>query len=162
MFQPEIKQTEAQVVAYLTMHGPYAQAPEGFGRLYGWLAQHGITPAGMPAAVYLTTLPETLEEDAVWELWAPLAGEIAEAEPDDSGVGVKAVPPMSVVSAIHTGPYETVGPTYEEMRAWITGHGYQIAGPPKEIYYSDPARVSPEEYVTEIQMPVVSASTERR
>lgn len=155
MSSPEIKVADAQTVAYLTMAGPYTQTPEGYGRLYGWISQHGLVPSGMPRAVYLTMPPETPEEVAVWELWAPIAGNPPESEPDDAGVGVKHLAAMTVVSAMHKGPYETVGPTYEEMWAWIGGNGYQIAGPPMEIYFSDPNKVLPEEYLTEIQMPVM-------
>ncbi len=155
MSNPEIKTTDAQTVVYITMGGAYSQTPEGYGRLYGWITQHGLTPSGMPHAVYLTMPPETPEEDAVWELWAPVSGDPPESEPDDAGVGVKRIGPMTVVSAMHTGPYETVEPTYNEIWAWIGENGYLMAGPPMEIYYSDPADVPPEEYLTEIQMPVV-------
>ncbi len=56
---------------------------------------------------------------------------------------------------MHKGPYETVAPTYEDLWTWIGANGYRIAGPPMEIYFSDPNKVAPEEYLTEIQMPVV-------
>ena len=52
MTEPSIITTEPVTVAFITMHGPYAQTPEGLGRLYGWIGQHGLQPAGMPAAVY--------------------------------------------------------------------------------------------------------------
>ncbi len=155
MTSPEIKQSAAQTVVYLTMTGPYSQTPEGYGRLYGWVSQHGLVPSGMPHAVYLTMPPDTPEEEALWELWAPVAGNPPEHEPDEDGIGVKHMAAMTVVSAMHHGPYETVAPTYDEMWAWIGGNGYQIAGPPMEIYYSDPNKVPPEEYLTEIQIPVV-------
>jgi effector-binding domain-containing protein len=37
---------------------------------------------------------------------------------------------------------------------WVEENGYAPDGPPLEIYYSDPARVPPEEYLTEVQIPV--------
>jgi effector-binding domain-containing protein len=70
---------------------------------------------------------------------------------------VKRIAPMTVVSLMHKGPYESVGPAYETMWSWMTGRGYSPAGPPMELYYSDPNKVPPEEYLTEIQMPIVAA-----
>ncbi|MDO8880518.1 MAG: GyrI-like domain-containing protein [Coriobacteriia bacterium] len=156
MFEAEIKQSEAQTVAYLPMRGAYSQTPEGYGQLYGWIAQHGLTPAGMPAAVYLTMPPETPESEARWELWAPIAGDAAEQEPDAAGVGVRHVPSTTVASTVHTGPYETVAPTYDALWTWIAAQGYRPAGPPMEVYYSDPATVAPEDYMTEIRIPIVA------
>jgi len=154
MSNPELKTADAQTVAYLRMTGPYTQTPEGYGLLYGWISQHGLVPSGMPHAVYLTMPADTPEEEAVWELWAPVGGNPPETEPDDSGVGVKHVAATLVLSAMHHGPYETVAPTYDEMWVWIGANGYIVAGPPMEIYYSDPNKVPPEEYLTEVQMPI--------
>jgi effector-binding domain-containing protein len=154
MFAAEVKQTESMTVAYIVMHGPYAQTPEGYGRLYGWIAMHGMQPVGMPSAVYLTMPSEVPEAEAVWELWAPVAGEAAESAPDESGIGIKRVEPCTVASTMHKGPYESVEPTYDALFAWITGNGYRPSGPPSETYFSDPANTPPEEYLTEIQVPV--------
>lgn len=154
MTEPTIVTTEPTAVAFITMHGPYAQAPEGYGRLYGWIGQHALVPGGMPAAVYLTVPSETPEPDAVWEVWAPIAGDVAEADPDASGVGVRHVPAVTAASLMHKGPYETVEPSYRELWSWIAENGYVPDGPPMERYYSDPAEVPPEEYLTQILIPV--------
>jgi effector-binding domain-containing protein len=154
MFEAQVKQTDPITVAYVTMHGAYAQTPEGYGRLYGWIAMHGLQPTGMPSAVYLTMPSEVSEAEAVWELWAPVAGEVPAAEPDESGIGIKRVESCTVASTMHKGPYESVEPAYNALFAWIAGNGYRPSGPPSETYYSDPATTLPEEYLTEIQVPV--------
>ncbi len=158
MSEPHVKQTDPQSVAFIAMRGPYTQTPEGYGRLYGWIGSRGLVPTGMPHAVYLTMPSETLEDKAIWELWAPVEGNPPEVEPDATGIGVKRIAPMTVVSVMHRGPYESVGPTYESVWAWIGARSYTVAGPPMEIYYSDPAKVPPEEYLTEIQIPVAPAA----
>jgi len=144
-------------VAFITMRGAYAQTPEGYGLLYGWIGRRGLQPAGMPAAVYLTMPSDTLELDALWELWAPVAGEVAEVPADEAGIGIKHVPATLAASAMHTGPYDTVAPTYTMLEEWIAENGYVPDGPPVERYYSDPAEVPPEEYLTEILVPVRQA-----
>lgn len=154
MFSPEMIQTEPMTVAYVPMHGSFSQIPQTYGLLYGWIAQHGLTPAGMPGAVYLTD-PSTVPEDQnVYEVWAPFTGEAAEAEPDASGVGVKRVESMLVASAMHVGPYETLTETYGSLVAWIAGQKHEISGPAMEFYRSDPATTKPEDYETEIWLPV--------
>ena len=153
MFEATIKQAEPKTVAVLPMHGSYEQIPEGYGRLYGWIAQHGMQPAGMPEAVYLTMPDPTGESEALWELWAPVAGD-AEIAPDESGIGTRRVPATTVASTMHKGPYDTIEPTYDALAKWVTEQGYQMAGPPHEAYYSDPEEVPPEEYLTEISFPV--------
>jgi len=154
MFEAEVKVAEPETVAFVTMHGAYAQIPEGYGRLYGWVAQHGMVPQGMPRAVYLTAPEEVPEEQSAWELWAPVAAQTPELPADDSGCGVKRCPEHLVASATHVGPYETIPETYEPLVQWIAGHGYEIAGPPEELYFSDPEEVPPSEYVTEVRFPV--------
>lgn len=148
--------TDAVTVAFITMRGEYSRTPHGLGMLYGWVMQHGLHAHGMPAAVYLTSPSDNAEQN-VWELWAPVAGEVADAEPDASGIGLKHVEPMTAATVMYKGPYEDIPPTYELLAAWIAENGYAICGPPMERYYSDPAEVSPEEYLTEVLMPVCKA-----
>ena len=159
MFQPEIKMSDPMSVAFLLKRGSYAQIPEGYGQLYGWVAMNGLTPAhgGMPAAVYLTDPATVPEEEAAWELWAPLAGDPAPREADEAGLGVKFVDACWVASAMHRGPYDTVESTYSRLGSWIFAQGYTMAGPPMEIYLSDPDDTPPEEYLTEIRFPVAKA-----
>lgn len=154
MFEPQVKEAEGQTVAFKVMRGSFAQVPSGYEALYGWIGRHGLQPVGMPHTIYLTMPGEVPEDEVTWELWAPVAGGLAEAEPDEQGVGIKQVAPQVVASAMHKGPYDQVGPTYDQLFRWIAEQGYQVVGPPREVYYSDPAEVPPEEYLTEVRIPV--------
>lgn len=154
MIEVTVKQTEPMSVAYASMQGAYAQIPAALGRVYGFAAQSGLIPTGMPHAVYYTAPDAGPESEALWEVWAPVAGEPAETAPDASGLGIKRVPAKLVASAMHKGPYETIEPTYRELAQWVADEGYAMAGPPEELYYSDPAVTPPEEYLTEILFPV--------
>ena len=151
---PEIKQTEATKVAYLSMRGEYSQIPEAYGRLYGWLAERGLTPIGMPRAVYVTDPLLVDEVQAVWELQAPVVDSVSESEPDETGLGVKRLPPSKVASELHKGPYETLGDTYRSLMRWIEEQGLTVAGPYTEIYFTDPNQVGPENNLTEVLVPV--------
>lgn len=154
MISVDVRTTDPQTVAFLLMRGPYSQMPEALGRLYGWIAQHGLQPAGMPSGVYMTDPATVPPEQAVWEVRAPLAGDPPDAQPDSSGCGIKGVGPALVASTVYTGPYEEMAPVYADMEAWVRANGYELAGPPEEVYCSDPADTAPADYVTEIRMPV--------
>jgi AraC family transcriptional regulator len=156
MFEPEIKTVPDETVAFIQMSGPYAKIPEGYGQLYGWVAQHGLAPQGMPEAVYLTAPGEVPEEQSRWELWAPVASDATEVPADETGCGVKHTGERTVACAMHTGPYEGIAETYGSLARWLIGQGYAMAGPPEEVYFSDPDQVPPEEYLTEIRFPVAS------
>jgi effector-binding domain-containing protein len=61
---------------------------------------------------------------------------------------------MTIATTIHKGPYDQVGPAYERLTTWITGQGLHAIGPPMEAYLNDPGETTPDEYLTEIMMPV--------
>ena len=157
MIQASVKETQPMTVAFLAMQGPYAQMPQAMGQLYGYVGAKGMTPTGMPHAVYFTAPDEGPESEARWELRAPVAGAADECGPDANGLGVRHVAQMKVASTMYKGPYEGIEPAYRELGEWIAAEGYQMTGPPMELYYSDPAQVPPEEYLTEIQFPVAGA-----
>lgn len=149
-----IQNAKPGMVAYLPMRGSYDQTPEAFGRLYGWIDAHGLKPKGMPAAIYFNIASDPSGEDAVWEVQSPIAGELAEAAPDETGIGIKETPAMTVLSSVHKGPYDSVLPTYQAMWDWIEDNGYELAGPPMERYLNDPDEVGAEECLTEVIMPI--------
>lgn len=151
----ELKTTEPACVAYLPMTGPYAQIPAAMGRLYGWVAGHGLAPGGMPSGVYLSD-PGEGQATAQWELHAPLTGDVPDAPVDAAGCGIKHVPPHLVAAATYRGPYERIAPAYAELAAWVQENGYVLAGPPEELYFSEPT-TPPEDTLTEIQFPVARA-----
>lgn len=155
MFDEQIKTTEPMTAAVIQMSGEYSQMPEAMGALYGWVSQHGYTPVGMPMAVYLTMPDQVPEGEALWQVFAPIAEDAEETPAADTGdVGITKLEPMTVASAMHKGPYESVSTTYHALLAWLAGQGYEVCGPPAEIYYSDPAEVPPSDYLTEVQWPV--------
>jgi AraC family transcriptional regulator len=149
-----LEQIGPSVVAFTEMHGPYAQMPEAFGTLYGWIAEHGLTPIGMPRGVYFTDPAVVPESEAVWEVQAPLAADPADAEADERGCGVKHLEAHTEARIVHRGPYESIAPTYEALAGWIAEQGLSVSGPPMEVYLTDPSDTAPADYLTEVRFPV--------
>jgi effector-binding domain-containing protein/DNA-binding transcriptional MerR regulator len=59
---------------------------------------------------------------------------------------------------VHKGSYETLNMAYGSLMKWIEDSGYKIAGPNRELYLEGEWSVkSPDEYITEIQIPVTKA-----
>ena len=56
---------------------------------------------------------------------------------------------------VHKGPFSTIYKANEALFEWIKQNGYKKNGPLREIYHKgDWATSDPEEYITEIQIPV--------
>lgn len=47
-------------------------------------------------------------------------------------------------------------PAYHTVMGWISEHGHEIAGPPRETYLNDPQTVPPEELLTRVEFPIFS------
>lgn len=155
MTDVQIKMAVPETVAYLPMQGPYAQVPMALGRMYQWIAEKGLSPAGMPRAVYYSTPGVGPESEARWEVQAPVQGSADEQACDASGCGVKRVDARQVASIMYKGPYDGIASTYVALQEWVDSNGYSIAGAPEELYYSDPNDTPPDEYLTEIRFPVI-------
>ncbi|MDR1796902.1 MAG: MerR family transcriptional regulator [Clostridiales Family XIII bacterium] len=77
---------------------------------------------------------------------------------DADGVVFKEMPAASVASVYHKGPYEQLGAAYAALTAWVGANGYKPAGEPRESYIDGIwNKDSAEEWLTEIQFPVVKA-----
>ena len=152
-----VKKTQAMTVAFASMRGPYTQISETFGRLYGWIGAKGYAPSGPPLGLYFNAPGQVADNELLWELRSPIAGDVAGSEPDEQGIGVKQVEAAEVAATMHKGPFEEIGTIYEGMARWIAENGYEISGPPEEVYLTDPAETPPDQSLTELRFPVRKA-----
>jgi len=150
-----IRDIQPQMVAYISMKGPYTKVQQAFGTLFDWLGRRGLVPAGPPSGAYFNAPGEVSEEQLMWELRCPVAGDTPASGPDEKGLGVKLVEGAQVAATMHKGPFDKVGATWDALGKWIAASGYQIVGPGIEIYLSDPGQTKPEDLLTEVAFPVV-------
>lgn len=153
MADVSIKQTGTLTVAYKAMRGAYEQMARGYADLYAWVERFGLQPSGPPLAIFITMPGTTPPDEAEWEVWAPIAGGAGELARDEAGFGVKRIESETIASAMHKGPYELAAPVYETLAAWIPANGYAQVGPYREVYFTGP-EVPPEDFLTEVQVPV--------
>ena len=149
----KIKDISPMTVAFINVKGNFSQIPASFEKLYGWTAMKGYKPVGPAIAVFYTIPQEVSDEELRWELRSELAGNIAEVEPDSEGSGVKRLGAVKMATTIYKGPYENIEPVYIALNNWIATNGYEVTGPPEELYYNDPTQTG-EEPVTEIRFPI--------
>lgn len=149
-----VKEIAPVTVAFIAARGPFTRIPESFGSLYGWIAQNGYVPLGPPSGVYFNIRNVSPDDELIWEVRSPIAGEISELGPDGQGLGVKRVGSQLVASTLYQGPYEKEGPTFEALMAWIPKNGYEITGPVEEVYLTNPSETPPEKLLTEIRFPI--------
>jgi effector-binding domain-containing protein len=122
-----------------------------FGEVYGHLGRIGGVPEGPPFVIYHGT-PASGEPFDI-EICAPVPVAV---EPP-AGWQLVELPAGTFATLLHVGPYDTIGTAYAEIMAWPGEHGYAIAGPPREVYLSDP-ETPPEQIRTIVELPVVEVA----
>ena len=122
-----------------------------FGEVYGHLEAHGGDPDGPPFVIY-HGLPAGDEPFDI-EICAPVQHAI---EPP-SGWKLTELPGGTFASLLHVGPYDSVRKGYDTLLAWLGAHDLAVAGPPREVYLSDPA-TPPEQIRTVIEFPVAEVA----
>jgi effector-binding domain-containing protein len=115
---------------------------ELYGKLFGYLGANSIQPSGAPFAVYYSYDPTGKTE---FEVGVPVASSITGT--DD--IKFKEYPAMRVISTLHIGPYENVGPIYEALKKYATDHKLQTQPVSWEVYITDPSKeTDPNKYQT--------------
>lgn len=106
---------DAQRILGLHEVVPMAALTDFFGRAYGAvgaaLAQQGAAPLGPPVALYGATADDEADVTAGF----PVPDTVT--VPD--GLVGPTLPAGPTVETIHTGPYDTLGATYESVMGWF-------------------------------------------
>jgi effector-binding domain-containing protein len=159
--EPEFQQRRAQVYAGIpatvTMATFPAAADAGFPELFGWLAEHGIAPAGPPFIRY-----HVIDMDA--ELEIELAVPV-EAPVQASGrVRAGILPAGRYVTLLHTGPFDGLVAANGALQDWArerdialesSGDGRRWQGR-VEHYLTDPA-AEPDQAKWQVEVAYLSA-----
>lgn len=117
--------------------------------------KNGVTVTG--PCLSLCYDGEYREEDADLEMAVPVQGEVVTNDP---AYTVRNLPAARVVSVVYRGPYEHEGfiVAFENAFRFAAEHGLETEGPDRQVYLNDPDSTSPDELLTEVQIPVKGAS----
>jgi len=135
--------------------GSYAEA---ICRFLGSLCSQVALPENVSAGLRVTGPVMTLyhdneyrEKNADIECAIPISGKVAVSDP---GTTIRTIPGGMCLSLVYKGPYSGLHSAWTRILAFAEEKKYRVAGPDREIYYNDPAKVPEEELLTELQMPV--------
>jgi DNA-binding transcriptional MerR regulator len=128
--------------------GPAASA--AFAELVQHLRRSGASLAGPPLAIF--DLEAGFREEAIAVEWSlpvdrPLSG-VGRVSGRELAGGPAAC-------TLNAGPFDTVGPAYAALHAWLSEQGRERDGPVREAYLVGPRQTDdPREFRTEVQLPV--------
>jgi DNA-binding transcriptional MerR regulator len=114
------------------------------------LAAKGGVCAGAPIFLYYDNFydesfdPQRVDVEVAW----PVA---------DANQANNKLPAVQAASYTYVGPYDGLEVAYGAMFSWLNENGYKACFPTREISINDPATTPPEQLVTQILIPVVSA-----
>jgi effector-binding domain-containing protein len=156
-YEIEITESTPQTVAAVRVRTNLRQIADdiaaGFAQLMQGLSRFDRTPSGAPLIIYHDMIDKESEGDL--EICAP----VAKSFEGDAGVYSRQLEGGTVATTLHHGPYEELGQAYQTLTGWIASSGYEIGGPPREIYLNDPQIVAPEELLTRVEWPVCSKTS---
>ena len=128
----------------------YSASGQIFQKMASYVYRSGSQVTGPPLAIYYDDGYK--EKDVDTEVAFPIAKDV----PSKGEFKCKELSGYDqMVTTIHKGAYNTIGTAYTALGKWIEANGYQISGPCREIYFTDPrSGAPPNEYITEGQFPV--------
>jgi effector-binding domain-containing protein len=152
-YEVQVKKVPAQHVAAVNKHTSIAtigrDIQEGMAAIWAAIAPKGIQVSGPPFLLMHDAIDEETGGDI--EVCVPVPEPFA----GEDGVYGREVEATTAATTVHRGPYDEVGPAYHMLTGWVQEHGHEIAGPPREVYLTDPQETSdPADYLTEIQFPI--------
>lgn len=153
-YDVQVEEVTPQLIAATKVHTNLARVGNdigaGFGTLMRGLGREGVAPAGPPLIVYHDVIDD--ETDGYIEICVPVAATIS----GDAEVYGRELEGGAMATTVHHGPYEQIGSAYHTLTGWVSEHGHDIAGPPREIYLNDPQTVPAEELLTRVEFPICS------
>ncbi len=117
-----------------------------YGRIMEYLGSVGIQPSGPPFAVYHNMDMTALDVEIGILVPSPVEGR------GDLAPGT--IPGGRAAVGMHTGPYETIGESYDALMAFVRENGLEMGPFSYEFYLNDPGSCPPEELQTEIFFPI--------
>jgi len=151
-YEVGIEEVDPMTILATRLHTSLARIgediPQGFGTLMAAMGKLGVQPVGAPLIVYHDIIDEQTDGDI--EVSVPIAS-VIDGKGDVYGRELEG---GTVATTVHQGPYQEIAPAYHTIIGWISEHGHEIAGPPREIYLNDPQQVPEQDLMTRIEFPV--------
>jgi AraC family transcriptional regulator len=155
MTQPssiELKPLPSLTVASVQSTGSFEELTHVFMDLFRWVLLKGGKVSSYPVVLFPAPPGQVPAEGVRFEACIPIDPE-SELRPGDD-VAIRQLSACTVVFTRHHGGFGEVGRTYDVLLGWIGDNGYEVDGPSREVYLTNPLQTEEGELVTEIQIPV--------
>ena len=152
----KVKKRSATAIAFIDARGAYDKIPyeEMYKKLFAWAKESGAKPGFSTLNIYDNNPNETPEAELATRVAIPLykAGE------PKGEIKVGHLSEMDVAAKKFEGPADGYSAAYAELGKWIADNGYQITGPPMEVFTKKPKVKDGKTIIySEIQFPVKRA-----
>ena len=149
----EVKEQTTHFTLYMRRKTPVQNLGQITGKVYESLmafldAMHE-KPSGPPYILYHNMDMKNLD----CEIGFPVAKQIAGKGDIHAGI----IAASTIATCVYTGPYDGIGPAYEELNKWIAEHHFQVTGAAYEEYLNDPTETPQSKLQTRIVFPVKAA-----
>jgi effector-binding domain-containing protein len=153
----EIKKVPAVRVASFQAKGlPFnVTIPKAYEELAKWMDSKKIPmPTGSPMglALYYDDPKSVKPEEVKFKVAIPVSPETPEIA--EGKAAVEELPACEVAYLTIRGPYTNLEDAYNQLFGWVYKSGYKVTDPSREVYVKWGEEMPPEEWVTEIQVPV--------
>jgi len=148
----ERRSLEAGAVAYQQFHGTIASIESVTSSVRSWVVTMGYKPEG-PTAVEINGEPNADDATAQYDIEVQLpVGPNAKAHPSDH-VQIKPFAATDAIVMTLRGPSEltSIGGPLEQMKSWMQERNVAPGPVVRWVEVTDPAKVSPDEQITEVQ-----------
>jgi effector-binding domain-containing protein len=133
-FAAELETLSEKVIASIEHTGSYENVGVAIDELSAELAAENITPTGAPFAVYYDAPDSVQPESLKWAVGIPVApGTTVNPQ---SKLKIVRFPTVIYAYTVHTGSYERIAETYEQLGDWIDEQGLMVTGPAIEFFIS--------------------------
>jgi len=131
------------IISQITMPDIPAVLPPLIPKVFIWLKNKDITPAGGAFFRYLEMNGKIMQVAVGFPVAEPVAG--------DNGVLAGSFPAGKYVLVRYQGPYSNLYQAHTTLENWTKNQDIQTYGPHAEFYITDPVREpNPEKWLTEI------------
>ena len=130
--------------------GPFTEIEGIIRKLMHAIQEQKITPAGIMIGVYYNNPEMVKPEELMWEVGFPVSPQVEVKAPLEK----KQWKFSPVLIAVHKGPYEETGNTYNKMFHWMQENKLTQIGPVLERYLTMPTpETKPEDLKSELWVP---------
>jgi effector-binding domain-containing protein len=154
----DLKETHALTIAVVESTGSFEEISLVFMDLFRWVLVNGGKVSSYPMVLFPSPPEQVPAEGVRFEACIPIDTPTG-LTPGD-GVAIRQIPGATVAFVRHQGGYGEVGLAYDRILTWAAEAGYEVDGPSRELYLTNPMQTPEGELVTEIQIPVRKTGSE--